>query len=277
MKFFRHIQKFNSITFKWRNVLIFLFIGVLFSCSIEKRHYRKGHYVNWKSNKRSPDNNPSKISNKAKTQVNTSAQTSEEIPNTFEASSSKEISFHKSFNSNFIDHKTSIKKEKDTDLFKRKAEVQDSIVKKVNPSIEKEIKRKSKVSFVLGLISLISTILFILFIITIPIAIFSSVLAIIDGKKALALLDRNPEFNSKYRKKAMCGIKMALVIYYFLLTVLLIGILVFSIYCFLFLVMFFAHIAYIFPISLSATLLIASLSIWAYVVLLEKIGAIKPK
>lgn len=117
---------------------------------------------------------------------------------------------------------------------------EDSIVKKNEIDREVKVRRLTKKSYVLGITTLVATILFILWIITVPTAIICSILAAKRAREAIALMDKDPDLNSKYRKKAILGLKLSRSIYVLLLVLVLvatvIGLFFLSMYLVLFIV-----------------------------------------
>jgi hypothetical protein len=102
----------------------------------------------------------------------------------------------------------------------------DSVKKQVKAFDEQLIRKKTKQSYVLGIVTLISTILFILWIFTVPTAIICGILAIIKGRKAIELMGSDADLKNKYYAKARRGIRLGMSFFYFLITLLFIGFLI---------------------------------------------------
>lgn len=188
---------------------------------MEKRLYRKGHYIEWRKTKSLTENKISTAkSNKENFRI--ASLSKEESPLIASATSRQDGSskIHRSI----ISIKSNDKKEPKYTVLKQFKAVEDSVKKQMLGS-EERVRRLSKKSYVLGIVTLISTILFFFYIFTVPTALICGILAIKRGKEAVRQMGNDSELNSKYRSKARNGIRLGMSFFFFLITLLFLGLL----------------------------------------------------
>ncbi|MHB8260947.1 MAG: hypothetical protein ACYDCN_06990 [Bacteroidia bacterium] len=192
--------------------IILLLVCLLFiSCSFNKRLYQKGYHIEWRGIKNVSENT-SKIVTKRKDTLSQSINLAidKEKLNSLTASTN-----NKQINTKGL---IQYRRENKFILLKPLILEGDSVVKQQSNEKEKLIRKLSKKSFALGIITLICTILFFLYIITIPTAIICGIIAIRKGRKAIAQMGNDVELNKQYRLKAIKGVKLGMSIFVFLIT-----------------------------------------------------------